>query len=86
MALSDLILQAGEVVVILSASELGIAPNGVALNFGSVQLVSDLCDKVSVGNSVWFDIKNAIPFMIISGQTFYKVKESDISATEPVIP
>ncbi len=86
MPLSDLILSGKELVVILSASELGIAPNGIALNFGTVQLISDLCDRVSVGHSVWFDIKNATPFMIISGQTFYKLKESDISASEPYTP
>ncbi len=84
--LSDLTLAAGEVVVILSDSTAGVAANGVAINFGTVQLVNDLCDTVSVGNSVWFDKTNAIPFMIISGQTFYKVKETDISATESYIP
>lgn len=86
MALSDLILSKGEVVVILSTSELGIAPNGVALNFGSVQLVNDLSDRTVVGQSVWFDVGKAIPFMIISGITFYRLKEDDISAYETIIP
>jgi len=86
MALSDLILNTGEVVVVLSTSELGIAPDGVALNFGSVQLVNQLSDKTIVGQSVWFDIGKATPFMIISGTTFYRLNESDISARETIIP
>lgn len=84
--LADLILGSGEVVVILSSSTLGLAPNGIALNFGTVQSVNDLCDVVAVGNSIWFDIKNAIPFMIISGQTFYKLREEYISAIETEAP
>jgi hypothetical protein len=83
MALSDLVLGSGEVVVILSDSTLGIVPDGVALNFGTVQLVNQLSDKTTVGQSVWFDIKNATPFQVISGQTFYKVQEQYITASEP---
>ena len=42
MALTDIILNKGEVVVTLSGSTLGITANGVALNFGTVQLINDL--------------------------------------------
>ena len=84
MALSDLILGEGEVVVILSDSTQGILPaDGGAINFGVVQSVNALCDTTSVGASVWFDKSKAQGFMIISGQFFYKVKEDDISASEP---
>lgn len=86
MALNDLILPAGKIVVILSDSVLGLAPNGVALNFGVVQLVNDLCDVTTVGSSIWFDIANAIPFMIISGQVFYKIDESSIISGETYLP
>lgn len=84
--LSDIILNKGEVVVVLSNSSLNIAAAGVALNFGTVQSVNDLCDTVSVGNSVWFDIGKAIPFMLISGQIYYRLKESDIAGIENYIP
>lgn len=86
MALSDLILGNGEVVVILSTSYLDIAPDGVAINFGTVQLVNQLSDKTTVGQSVWFDITKATPFMIISGTKFYKVQEQYITASEPFAP
>jgi len=86
MALTDIILQKGEIVVILSNSSLGVAEAGVALNFGIVQNVNDLCDTVAIGDSVWFDITNAVPFMIISGQKFYRVKETDISGVEYIAP
>lgn len=69
----------------LSASSLGLVPDGVALSFGTVQLVNDLCDIVSVGNSVWFDIKNALPFQVISGTTFYKLREEHITGKEPAL-
>ena len=83
MALSDLTLNKGEVVVILSDSSLGITSDEVAINFGLVQSINDLCDVVSVGQSVWFDITKAIPFIIISGTKFYKVNENDITGIEP---
>lgn len=83
MALSDLTLGSGEVVVILSNSTLSIVPNDTAINFGTVQLVNQLSDKTTVGQSVWFDISKATPFMIISGQIFYKVNEQYITASEP---
>lgn len=86
MALSDLILNKGEVVVVLSASINGVTSAGVALNFGIVQKVNDLCDTTQVGASVQFDISKAIPFMIISGQIFYRVNEKDISFTETAVP
>lgn len=86
MALSDIILGSGEIVVILSTSSLGIAATDTALNFGTVQLVNQLSDKTVVGQSVWFDIKNATPFMIISGQAFYKLNEKYIEAIEYYIP
>lgn len=86
MALSDITLNKGEVVVTLSSSSLNIAAAGVALNFGTVQSINDLCDSVSVGNSIWFNIKDAIPFMLISGITYYRLNESDIAGIENFIP
>ncbi|MES2287382.1 MAG: hypothetical protein V4547_16940 [Bacteroidota bacterium] len=84
MGLSDIILKAGECIVIKSDSTLGLAPNGVALNFGSVQAVNELSHKTSVGQSIMFDESKATPFMIISGTTFYLVKEDDITFYETV--
>lgn len=86
MALSDLKLKKGEVIVVLSDSTSGIVSAGVALNFGTVQKVNDLCDTTSVGALVLFDVSKAIPFMIISGTVFYTVNEQDISYSEIYIP
>ena len=87
MALSDLILKKGEVVVLLSASinDIVAADGGVALSFGTVQRVFETSDKTTVGDSVMFNIKSATPFMVISGNTFYLIKEDDIRFTETVI-
>lgn len=86
MPLSDIIIPAGKIIVILSGSALGLAPAGKALNFGTVQRVNDLCDSTTVGSSVWFDITNATPFMIISGQIFYMVDEDTIISGETYVP
>ena len=86
MALSDITLGANEVIVILSDSTLSIVSAGKALNFGTIQRVNQLTDRFRVSESVMFDINKAIPFMIISGQIFYKVNENDISFSEPYLP
>ena len=88
MALSDLILPKGKVVVLLSESinDVVTAAGGTALNFGSVQRVYETSDKTTVGDSVLFDINKSIPFMIISGNVFYLIDETDIQFTETVIP
>lgn len=86
MPLPDLILNKGEVIVTSSDSTLGITGVDSAINFGIVQYVSDLCDTVTVGASIWFNIKDAVAFMVISGQIFYKLNEQDITGTETAAP
>jgi len=83
MALGDIVLGKGEVIVILSDSTLGIVSAGKALSFGTVQSVNKLTDKTTVGQSVMFPVEQSTPFMIISGVVFYKVNEKDISFSEP---
>ena len=88
MALSDLILPKGKVVVLLSESinDVVTAEGGTALNFGSVQRVYETSDKTTVGDSVLFNINKSTPFKIISGNVFYLIDETDIQFTETVIP
>lgn len=86
MALTDIVLDKGKVILILSDSYSGMVSAGEALNFGIVQRVNQLSDKVTVGQSVLFNKTNAIPFMIISGQTFYLVDEADILSSETIAP
>jgi co-chaperonin GroES (HSP10) len=85
VALSDIILPAGKVIVLKSTSTLQLNATGVALNFGTVQSVNDLCDVASAGDSIWFNKDKAIPFMVISGRTYYLVDEQDIISSEPPI-
>lgn len=87
MALSDLILPKGKVVVLLSESinDVVTAEGGTALNFGSVQRVYETSDKTTVGDSVLFNINKSTPFTIISGNVFYLIDETDIQFTETVI-
>lgn len=85
MALADIILGRNEVIVIKSSSTTGMAGVDVALNFGTVQKVNQLSDRTRVGQSILFNPEQAIPFMIISGQTFYKVNEDLITLIEPPV-
>lgn len=85
MALSDLKLAAGQVVVSRSDSTLGILGVQVAMNFGTVQLVNQLSDTYSIGTRVIIsaDLEKVKPFMVISGTYFYLLNESDLSGIEP---
>mgnify|MGYP003431808671 FL=1 len=88
MAISDLILAKGKVIVLLSESinDVVTAEGGIALNFGSVQRVYETSDKTTVGDSVLFNINKSTPFTIISGNVFYLIDETDIQFKETVIP
>lgn len=83
MGLANIILGRNEVIVIKSGSTTGMIGVDVALNFGTVQKVNQLTDRTRVGQSVLFNPDQAIPFMILSGITFYKVNEDLITLTEP---
>ncbi len=87
MALNNLILPKGKVIVLLSSSisEVVTAEGGVALNFGSVQRVYDTSDKTTVGDSVLFNINKSTPFTIISGNVFYLIDETDIQFPETAV-
>jgi hypothetical protein len=85
MALNDLILPSGKIVVIPSISTQNIGADGSAVNFGIVQMVNDLCDVATAGDSIWFDKSKATPFMVISGQTYYMVDEQDITSGEQLV-
>ena len=86
MALSDLTLAEGEVVVISSDSYAGVVGVDIALNFGIVQLTASGATDYIVGDSVGFKSDDAIAFMIISGQTFYKVNTDNIEFKEVIPP
>lgn len=87
MALSDIILPAGKIIVISSTSTLGLTANGKALYFGTTQRVNDLCEVTSAGASIWYTVDDGTtPFMIISGTIFYMIDENDIIASETALP
>lgn len=84
MALSEVILQRGKMLVTLTTSGAGIYATGNALTFGSVAFVCEMSDRVSVGNIVMFDINGKKTFA--HGSTiYYEVDESEIFLTEDPI-
>lgn len=87
MALSDIILNSGEVIIRLTSSSSGMAADGKAINFGYVEVVNDLCDSAIVGDVVIIrNLELATPFMQISGQRYYIVQENNISGKEYLAP
>ncbi len=82
MALETIILEKGKLIVTLVSSIGGLIGTNVALNFGYIQKVNQLTDKFIVGQTVMFDITNAIQFMEISGTKFFLINESDIQLIE----
>ena len=87
MALSDLILKKGYIIVMLSGATSGVtaADGGVALSFGTIQKVNDLSDY-TVGTTVMFVLGDEIPFTMISGNLFYLIKEDAIKLIEITPP
>lgn len=86
MALSDLNLPAGKIIVMASGSAANVVSAGVALNFGSVQKINELTDNFVVGQSVMFNVNDGTPFSIISGTKFYLIDEKDAFFTETDLP
>ena len=82
MALETIILEKGKLIVTLVSSIGELIGTNVALNFGYIQKVNQLTDKFIVGQTVMFDIANAIQFMEISGTKFFLINESDIQLIE----
>jgi len=82
MAAPDISLGKSEVLLINSASTLGIVPLDNTVMFGTVEKVSDLCDAFSVGVAVFFNPTKARK--IIYGSTiYYIIEEQNISGIEP---
>jgi len=61
MALPDIILQRGELLVTESSgSEIQFENNGGI--FGQIEMVSDVSDNYGVGNYIWFNPEGAVLF------------------------
>lgn len=84
MPLSDLVLPYPYVLLISSDSTLGILPTNGFL-FGNVVMVYDTSDRVQVGQTVMYDIKQTRDF--IYGSTTYMIISAEyVSGAEPIIP
>jgi len=84
MALSDITLGKGEVLLTQSDSGLGIIPLDNTIMFGVIQAVNDLCDTVIVGDYVMFNPTKTRRLMY--GSTIYYIStEENISGVETII-
>lgn len=86
MAAPAIILESGQVLIQKSASVYGLVPiNGNPTLFGTVVLVNDLSDGVSVNDAVMYDGSKAKDFLY--GSTIYAlVNQEFISGVETVAP
>jgi hypothetical protein len=89
MAAPDVILSGSDIMIEASESALGLTPANTGLLFGSVVMISDLCDLREVGDNVLFDPSSAI--IIVDNQvantpvTYYIVSE-DKTFFKEVVP
>lgn len=84
MALSDIILQKGQVIVLPGISGSGVFPIDPNLGFGVVQYACSTSDKTTAGSYVMYDKRNGKQLMY--GSTIYMlIDEQHITGSE-VIP
>lgn len=82
MALDQIILQAGEVLVTQSNSIAGVTEPTPGYQFGVVVAVSDLINNAEVGQNVLFDPLKARSTFKISVTIYWIITEDQISITE----
>jgi len=86
MAAPAITLGAGQVLITNSTSVLGIYSVDNKVQFGTVALVNDLSDKVTVNDSVMYD-KDKVQSTLIYGSTLYLlIDEKYISGIETDLP
>ena len=85
MALTDLILKQGQIIVIQNdISSAGISQDIQPFLFGEVTRVNDLSTFYQAGNYVLFNPEGATKFTI-SGNNFFLTTEDKIYLTQPSI-
>lgn len=85
MPAPDIILSKGQMLITQAASVLNIIPINPNINFGTVALVYETCDKVAVGASVMYD--NTKTSQLMYGSTVYLlIDEQYVSGAEVPVP
>lgn len=81
----NIILDKGQMLITQAASILNIIPITTKMNFGTVALVYETCDKVAVGASVMYD--NSKTSQFVYGSTIYLlIDEQYVSGAEVPAP
>jgi hypothetical protein len=81
MPAPDVTLNSGQVLLTQTSSLLSIDASGTGLQFGEVELVSELDDRFSVGDVVLFDPKDANQ-LSFSGAIYFLTTEDKIFFNE----
>ena len=85
MAAPDITLGKGEVLLVSSTSGLGVLSLDNKIGFGTVELTSDLTDRVTIGDSVSYRTDSAKRLMY--GSTVYILTtEENVSGVEVLPP
>ena len=85
MAVPDIIINKGQIVLSQSTSGWGIVMDNNDFLFGSVEIVNDLTEQYSVGDIVLFDPQGAKLFMYDDG-TYYLTTEDKVYFKETLPP
>lgn len=85
MALSDIILPKGKLIVSIVDSPIGVNATSNIMNTGLVEVINDLCDSVIVGDYILYFTEGAIRFNMDTGETYYLINETYLfKQTAPV--
>ena len=85
MAVSDLILKVGQIILIETDNDSGFQPDNSSLLFGEVVSVNQLTNLYTVTDRVYFDSSTSQKFNI-SGIAYYLTTEDKVYLTYPYTP
>lgn len=85
MAVTDLILKAGQIILTETANDSEFQPDNSSFTFGEVVSVNELTDMYTVGDRVYFDGVASTKFNI-SGVVYYLTTEDKVYLTYPYTP
>ena len=86
MAAPNISLTGTQVLVTQSASGLGVVSLDNMTQFGVVQKVSDLCDRVIVGSYVNYELNKIIDRLLYGSTIYILINEENISGVEVIPP
>lgn len=83
--ISDIVLQAGQIIVTESESTLGIYDIPLGYQWGEIVAISNIVNKAQIGQNVLFNPVAAVSQFSISVTKYWIINESQSDITEPIV-